>query len=184
MIKRIRFATRRHDVSPDALAAGWRATAEAAAAAPAHLRPVRISVSTVLPALTGTAALYDAVGFAWFNDDEHLKRYSDWLDTAEGHAAESLIERLTDSTNSRILVAEEKVVRGQDWFTGHRQEGDSAFQHLAIAIRANGMTPAEFSSAWSGHAGTIRGAAADRTTQPVAIPAEVRGTPTCRTTRC
>lgn len=171
MIKRLRFANRRSGVSADELAAGWRAAADLSSQAPADVRPRRIGVSMALPEYAEPTPLHDAVGVEAFDDHEQLDRYRGWLTTLEGQGAESLIQRLVQPSGP-VIVVEERVMRGDGWLAAHRRGAGSAFQHIAIAIRAVGLSPAEFSAAWSGHAGTVR--AADKPA-PVAIPAEVRG---------
>jgi hypothetical protein len=174
VIKRIRFASRRSGVSADELVAGWRAAAGGAAEAPVDVRPLRSTVSISLPEVTELAPVHDAVGFEWFTDPAHLDRYTRWFDTFEGQSAESQLARLVQPS-SRIIVAEEKVVRGVDWLAQWWRGDGEVFKHMAVAVRAVGMTPAEFSLAWSGHAGTVSSAGTDKPAAIVVIPAEVRG---------
>jgi hypothetical protein len=63
-------------------------------------------------------------------------------------------------------------MRGADWLEHRWRDGGVKLKHMAIARRAGGLTPAEFSERWRSRAGQLRrpGAA-----QVVVIPDEARG---------
>jgi hypothetical protein len=110
--------------------------------------------------------LHDAVGFEWFEDPDHLARFARWLTTRPGPEPGAVeIPTVT-------VEVEEVVLRGQDWLERRWRRGGNALKHMAIARRAEGLTPSEFSDRWRARAGTVRapGAAA-----AVAIPGEARG---------
>ena len=71
-----------------------------------------------------------------------------------------------------MIVADEFVLRGADWLERRWRGGGTKLKHMAIAVRASGLTPAEFSQAWRSRAGQIRRpGAADVTV----IPNDARG---------
>lgn len=79
---------------------------------------------------------------------------------------------LLDPGASPVIVAEEAVLRGAGWLDRRWRDGGDRLKHMALAVRAAGLTPAEFSRAWRSRAGQVRRAGA---TQVTAIPDEVRG---------
>jgi hypothetical protein len=151
MIKRITFAARREDLP-------------LAADAPLGVRPSRVTVCTILPELTGPDPRHDGILMEWFADAAHLRRYQDWL--VSGPVPEN------PETPESVIVAEEAVLRGAAWLDRRWRDGGDRLKHMALAVRAAGLTPAEFSRAWRSRAGQVRRAGA---TQVTAIPDEVRG---------
>jgi hypothetical protein len=147
VIKRISFATRRQDLT----------FAATSAQAPPRARPSRVTVSTTLPELSGPDPRHDGIVIEWFTDAAHLRRFQDWLGPGG-----------LDS----VIVAEEAVLRGAGWLDRRWRDGGDRLKHMALAVRAAGLTPAEFSRAWRSRAGQVRRAGAERVT---AIPDEVRG---------
>jgi hypothetical protein len=133
---------------------------------------VRIDVCVILPDLTGPASRHDGIGLEWFRDEAHLERFEDWLDTAGGRGATRALDEVAEPAASPVLVADEAVMRGDDWLRGHRGTGRTAYAHLALARRAEHLTPGEFSRRWRDHAGQLASAGSDR---PVPIPARLRG---------
>lgn len=150
MIKRISFAAQREDL----------AFAAFAGRAPSGVRPSRVVVCTILPELTGPDPRHDGVVIEWFADTAHLRRFQDW--NAPGGRVPW----------SPVIVAEEAVLRGAGWLDRRWRDGGDRLKHMALAVRAAGLTPAEFSRAWRSRAGQVRRAGATRVT---AIPDEVRG---------
>ena len=71
-----------------------------------------------------------------------------------------------------MIVAEESVLRGADWLEQRWRDGGSKLKHMAIAVRASGLTPAEFSG--PGGAGPARSAGPERRAVTV-IPDDARG---------
>lgn len=55
------------------------------------------------------------------------------------------------------VVAEEAVVRGGEWLERRWRDGGEKYKHMAIAVRAAGLTREEFSRRWRSHAGTAGG---------------------------
>ncbi|HET6951237.1 MAG TPA: EthD domain-containing protein [Acidimicrobiales bacterium] len=157
MIKRIRFATRRRDVAPGAFAAAWPAAVAAVAQAPAGVRPARVAVCTTLAELTGPGAKHDGIGFEWFADAGHLARFESWLHTAEGRSSLAALAAVAAAGASPVIVADECVLRGAGWLGQRWRDGGDKLKHMAIALRAAGLSAAEFSERWRHHAGRVGG---------------------------
>lgn len=118
--------------------------------APVEVRPVRVTASTTLPGLGGPDPRHDIVTNEWFTDAAHLERYEAWVGA--------------DPVPS--VVAEEHVLRGAAWLDRRWRDGGPRYKHIALATRAAGLTPAEFSDRWRKHAGR---------SGSVVIPDEARG---------
>lgn len=174
MIRGIRFATRRDGLTPEEFAAAWPEAVAAAAQAPPGVRPSRLAVCTVLPDLAGPGPgpRHGGVEIGWFADEEHLRRFRGWVGTPQGWAVLKGLDRLVDHDASPVIVAEEAVLRGADWLEERWRRGGAKLKHMAIAVRAEGLTPAEFSARWRDHAGRVRKPGEK---EPVPIPAEARG---------
>jgi hypothetical protein len=172
VIKRMRFATPKQDVSPEAFSAAWPHGVAAAAHAPPDARPSRIAVCLTLPDLSGPDRKHDGIGIEWFADAGHLQRFTEWLGTPDGRRLRRQADRVADRDASPMIVADEFVLRGADWLERRWRGGGTKLKHMAIAVRASGLTPAEFSQAWRSRAGQIRRpGAADVTV----IPDDARG---------
>jgi len=152
VIKRITFATRAPGVPPDAYAA---------TSAPDVARPARVTVCTALPGLGDGEPEHDVIGFEWFTDVAHVERFEGWLE-AEG-------SRIREP--GTVLVADELVLRGADWLEQRWRDGGERFKHMALALRAPGLTAAEFSERWRNHAGRVGRAGAPA----IVIPDSARG---------
>lgn len=165
MIKRIRFATRKGEVALEEFTIAWRDALAAGLQAPPDCRPLRISVSTTLPDRTGLQPKHDAVGVEWFDDIEQLARFEAW-------PASPPLPDEVDRQRSPVFVADEVVLRGAEWLEQRWRGGGERLKHMAIARRANGLTPAEFSERWRNHAGQVSEPGASA---PTAIPPQARG---------
>jgi hypothetical protein len=163
MIKRILFGTKGPDISAEAFQAAWRQTLAGAGQAPPGARPSRVAACFALPDLTGPEPRHDAIGLQWFAATDHLQRFLAWLCTSDGQV---------DHGVSTVIVADESVMRGADWLEQRWRDGDEKLKHMALAVRASNLTPAEFSTAWRGRAGQIRQVKAAAVT---VIPPEARG---------
>lgn len=163
MIKRIRFATAGPSVVD--FTAAWRSAVGAAAAAPPDVRPARVAVCTVLPDVT-PAARHAGVGLEWFRDPAHLAGYERWRAASGADEPTGELGRVIDLAGSPVVVAEEHALRGADWLDRRWEEGGSRLKHMAVAVRREGLSPAEFAELWRSRAGRV-GA--------VPIPAEARG---------
>ena len=71
-----------------------------------------------------------------------------------------------------VIIATERAMRGDDWLERRWRHRGLVFKHVAVARRAKGLTPAQFSEAWSSGAGRVQ-RAGDQL--PLVIPADVRG---------
>jgi hypothetical protein len=169
VIKRIRFATSRHGLAPGAFAEAWRQAVGAAADAPDGARPSRIAACTALPDIIA-GPKHDGIGLEWFSDVGHLARYEEWLGAAAARPLARQLEEAVELDASPVVIADELVLRGADWLTQRWQEVGEKLKHMAIARRAAGLTPEEFSDRWKGRAGTIQ-----RPGEAVVIPDEARG---------
>ncbi|MGW1029452.1 hypothetical protein ACWD4J_38210 [Streptomyces sp. NPDC002577] len=172
MIKRIRFATRKQDVPVAAFSGAWPHVVAGISHAPPDVRPLRVAVCTTLPDLTGADPKHDGTGIEWFAGTGHLRRFQGWLDTPAGRLLMQRLEEIVDTDASPVLVAEESVLRGADWLEQRWGDGGGKFKHMAIALRAAGLTPAEFSERWRSHAGRLRRPGAAEAT---VIPDDARG---------
>ena len=172
MIKRISFATRRKDASAQAFSAAWPHAVAAAAQAPPDVRPSRIAVCLTLPELTGPDPRHDGIGIEWFADASHLQRFQVWLGTPDGQRLRQQADQVADPDASPVIVADESVLRGAGWLEQRWRGGGEKLKHMAIAVRASGLTPEEFSQAWRTRAGQIRRPGAAEVT---VIPNDARG---------
>ncbi|GGV34496.1 hypothetical protein GCM10010182_68140 [Actinomadura cremea] len=173
MIKRMRFAARRPDVPGAGFPDAWRNAVAAALDAPPGARPLRVAVCTPIPELTGADAPHDGVGIEWFADAGRLRRFEDWLGASGGGATPlGRLRGIVDVAASPVIVADESAPRGAGWLDRRWESGGARFKHMALAVRAGHLTPAEFSERWRGHAGRARPAGAAEAT---AIPDGVRG---------
>ena len=155
MIKGFRFVTRREDVTAEAFAAEWPGAVAAAMQAPPEVRPTRLAVCTVLPE-SDPGPRHDGVEIGWFDDGPHLRRFRGWVGTSRGWSVLKGLDRVVDFDASPVVVAKETAPRGADWL-GHRwRDGGARFKHMAVAVRAEGLTPAEFAERWRAHAGQVR----------------------------
>ena len=173
MIKRIQFATRSKDLPESAFPAAWRQVVTAAADVPPEARPSRIAVCTTLADLTGPNPKHDGIGVEWFADPAHLERFTRWLETPGGLALRDLLDRIVDRDASPAVVADESVLRGPDWLERRWRDGGEKLKHMAIALRAAELTPAEFAQRWRSRPGQIRRPGSAQAT--VMIPDEARG---------
>jgi hypothetical protein len=162
VIKRIRFATRRADVTPEAFAAWWREAVAAAVGAPSEAQPLRVVVCTSLPEVTPDPK-HDGIGLEWFASTEHVERYESWVSTSK---VTELLNRAVDVGSSPVVVADEHVRRGAEWLEQRWRDGGEKLKHMAIALRAKGLTLAEFFELWQTRAGKVGTAV---------IPDEARG---------
>jgi hypothetical protein len=128
VIKRIRFAP-------------W---SPAVAEAPAEVRPVRITVSTTMPELTGPDPRHDGFTAEWFADAVHLARFESWCAAGKGQSAEAA---------GPVIIVDEHVLRGADWLEGRWRDGGPKLKHLAMALRREDLSAAEFAERWKDHAG-------------------------------
>jgi hypothetical protein len=133
------------------------------AAAPADLRPVRIVLCSTIIELEGPQPRHDAVGIEWFADLDHLRRFEAW---STASAADE-----SPAPDVAVVVAHEHALRGAQWLEARWRAGGPKFKHMAVALRAESLTPAEFAERWRDHAGSLQrpGSA------PVRIPDAARG---------
>jgi hypothetical protein len=160
VIKRITFATRARGVTPEGFAVTWYEEVRAASAAPPDARPARVAVCTAMTELSEGAPRHDGMGFEWFPDVARLERFEAWL------AAEDMTR-----DGAPVLVADELVLRGSDWLERRWRDGGERLKHMALALRAPGLTREQFSERWTNHAGRIGPAGAPA----LVIPDEARG---------
>jgi hypothetical protein len=109
---------------------------------------------------------HDGIGIEWFGDAAHLARFESWLTSPPGKDIEGLFTEVLDLDASPLLIAEEHVLRGPEWMDERWRRGGSVLKHMAIARRAAGLTPTQFSELWKSRAGQVG---------TVVIPDEARG---------
>ncbi|OLT26987.1 hypothetical protein BJF79_42970, partial [Actinomadura sp. CNU-125] len=142
-------------------AAGWRESAAASGEAPPGVRPARAAVCTPLPEFTGPDVRHDGIGIEWFTGPAHLRRFEEWLrDTAAA------------PPDGPVVIADEAVLRGAGWLDDRWERGGERFKHMALALRADHLTAAEFAERWKAHAGRV---GRPGTGGATALPADVRG---------
>jgi hypothetical protein len=167
MIKQIEFASRGPEASFDEFASSWREIVVQGAWAPQADRPLRAAVCLPLP--DRDASRHDGIALRWFIDEAHLERFEKWRTTA---AVATDDDGVTDAAAAQTIVAEEVVLRGAEWLEQRWREGGEKLKHMALARRASGLTPAEFSETWRGRAGVVKKAGA---TTATVIPDAARG---------
>ncbi|WP_426574488.1 EthD domain-containing protein [Aquihabitans sp. McL0605] len=173
MIQRLRFATMREGADPARFESALNALAAVALGEPDEVRPARATVSITLPDLVDGPARHDGVLAFWFTDDANLARFESVVAGAGGAGlAGEEFGAIGDIETSPVVVAEPIVVRGEAWLDDRWVDGSPRFKHLALAVRAEGLTHAEVSVRWRDHAGSARPAGA---AAPAPIPAEARG---------
>lgn len=169
MIKRLQFATRAGELDAGEFDGAWRDVVASTAGAPTHVRPVRVTASTTLRSFDEQPH-HDAMAAWWFADEEGVARFEAWLDASDEVSA--AIDRIVDRDRSPTVVAEEVVVRGEDWLDRRWSGGGAMVKHVALAVRADALTPGAFSARWRDHAGRAR---AGRDRAPIPIPDAARG---------
>ncbi len=152
MIKRLRFADDE----------AWRDGIDAMLGAPQSVRPTRVAVSTAIASSDGGPrphldVVHPGVVEAWFDDPAHLHRF------------ESAHVDLNHDSN--VVAAEAVVLRGAEWLERRWRDDGPRFKHMALAVRASGLSAAEFSERWRDHAGRARSSSGGSTD----IPDDVRG---------
>jgi hypothetical protein len=171
MIKRISFATRRSDLSPERFAMAWREALLLGASAPDQVAPRRVAACTSMPEVLADP-LYDGVGLEWFEDAAHVERYEAWLGSEAAEALHAALEEAIDLETSPLVLADEHIMRGAGWLEQRWRTGGIQLKHMAIAQRAPELSPAEFSQRWLGRSGTL---GRSGQTQALVIPDEARG---------
>jgi hypothetical protein len=172
VIKRIRFATKQRDVSRAAFVAAWRDAVAGVVDAPPEARPTRVTLCVTLPDVDGCDAKHEAISLEWFGNVDHFDRYHAWLDTSDGRRLARRIDAPLEPDASPLLLADERVMRGAEWLEQRWRDRNDTFKHMAVALRARGLTPAEFSELWKSRAGQVRKAGDDTVT---VIPEVARG---------
>jgi hypothetical protein len=165
VIKRIRCATRNPALTFDDFATAWREAVAAGAGAAAPAQPLRIAVCTSMPDVIADAR-HDGFGLEWFTDAAHVARFEEWLGSSDGEAVTAALRRALDLDGSPVVVAEEHVMRGADWLDRRWKERGEKFKHMAIAVRNQSLTLAQFFELWNSRAGKVG---------TITIPDEARG---------
>lgn len=171
MIKRIRFVTRRRALPVARFPVVWVDAVTLVGEAPARVRPARVVACTTLHNIDGTDAPHDGISMEWFADMDALQRFETWLGTEDGHRAASAAGAVEPDATA-VIIAEEAVMRGADWLEHRWGERAAKVKHMALARRADGLTPTEFSERWRNRPGMIGGA---NSVSMVAIPDKAKG---------
>lgn len=112
---------------------------EVPAPAPADVPPVRTALCVALPEVTPDPR-FAAVLIEWFTDTAHRDRHS---------------AALPGPRPGLLVVAREHALRGADWLARRWHDGGPVLKHMAVARRAPGLTPQEFSERWRERAGRV-----------------------------
>lgn len=171
MIKRLRFVSRRAELSVAAFATAWPRAVALATDAPLPVRPLRVVACTTLHGIAGTAVPHDGLSSEWFTDVAALQRFEAWLAEHGGRAA-AYAEAVFVPDTAGVVVAEEHVVRGADWLTRRWAESSVKCKHMALAQRAHDLSPEAFSQRWRNRPGVV-GAAGSLLA--LTIPERARG---------
>ncbi len=150
MIKQFTFVNRRPDVSAVAFPLSLHEVFGQRAGAPLPARPLLAALCTALPA-EDPRPRHDAVSLEWFDDDAHLERFEEWRSV--GAPTEGSAGGVDGSWLSTVVVTTEVVQRGADWLHERWRKGGPKFKHMAMARRADHLTPAEFSRRVAGARG-------------------------------
>jgi EthD domain len=171
VIKQFTFVNRRPDVPTATFVARVQDVFGGRADATPAVRPGRVALCTAVPG-EGTPPRHDLVGIEWFEDVAHLARFEEWISSVAPMEGDAEMVAVAVDGHPTVVVADEVVQRGAEWFQARWRERGAKFKHMAIARRAGHLTPAEFSRRWRAHAGTVsrRAASAD-----LVIPDDVRG---------
>jgi hypothetical protein len=124
--------------------------------APVGARPIRVAASESLTFGDDERPRHRGVIEEWFEDEAHLDRADAWT--------------VGDGDDVVVVVAEPVVLRGGEWLERRWTDGGLKLKHMALATRADGLTPAQFSAQWRDHAGSAR-----TSTGTAAIPDDVKG---------
>jgi hypothetical protein len=118
-------------------------------------RPTRAAVGVALE-LGEAGSPFGAMDVQWFPD----------LDAALANEAWLAGVGLEASAGSRLIVADEVVLRGQGWLADRWASGGERYKMLSFGRRHPELSPQEFSERWRAEAGRLGGGS---------IPEEVRG---------
>lgn len=122
-------------------------------AASAAQAPLRAAICHVIHDAHGHKPLHAAIGIAWFRDLAALRPYE-------------------DNEPGAVVIAEEHILRGADWLEQRWRDPRPKYKHMALARRAAGLSPAEFSERWRNRPGRVGGGP---TAPTLVIPADARG---------
>jgi hypothetical protein len=171
MIKRIQLVSRRAELSVRDFPAAWVDALALGCMAPASVRPARTVACMTLPNVAGSDTRHDAISMEWFADMQALRRFEAWLSSADGQRIASTAG-VVELDTTVVIIAEEVVMRGAEWLQRRWLEGGVKVKHMALARRAQGLSPAEFSERWRNRSGNIGGAGSAAS---MAIPDETKG---------
>ena len=166
MIKRLQFVGSSSGLGDRGDVERLRAVLEAGARADRSQRPLRVTLCQALDEVI-PGQRHEAIGIEWFEDAGHLGRFERWSATEQMDA-----HQLFDPVTSPLVVAEESVLRGPEWLERHWADRGEAYKHMAVARRADGLTPQAFSERWRSRAGTV---VAPGTGAATTIPDEAKG---------
>lgn len=154
MIKRIQFVNKPGGVTVAAFQQAWLATLPDLCTGPEPTRPLRLVACLSLPGLAGPDHLHDGISMTWFTNQDHLQRFESWLTqpTCTAAHAPDCVE------SSHVLCAREVVLRGAPWLDQRWHTPAEKFKHMALARRAQTLSPAAFSERWLGKQGRVAGA--------------------------
>jgi hypothetical protein len=95
----------------------------------------------------GTRSPFEGMDVQWFDDVESALANDEWL-AGRGLGA---------SPGSRLVVADEVVLRGQRWLAERWASGGERYKMLSFGRRHPDLSPQEFSERWRAEAGQVGG---------------------------
>ena len=129
-----------------------RALVGGAAEGPPAGRPVRAALAgpVDLPGLP--PARFAAIDLQWFADAGEALANEAWLDAAD---PELCVGSSLVGTDSWQVLADEVVLRGQDYLVARWREGGDRYKAMHFGRRNPALTLEEFSARWRSHAGRL-----------------------------
>jgi hypothetical protein len=152
------------ELLPEVLRSRWSAALAAAGgdrAAPG--RPVRVALGWPLVVDGFPVPRFAAVDLQWFADARSALENGAWLASVDPELG--IGSALLDGGSCQV-VAEEVVLRGQDYLGARWAGGGERYKMMSFGRRNPRLTPEQFSLRWRREAGRLGGDA---------IPEEVRG---------
>jgi hypothetical protein len=111
-------------------------------------RPRRVAIGAPLTEAGFPPSPYAAVDVQWFTDKDAVRRNDAWLVSA-GLGTDTL----PDGTG--VFVAEELVLRGEDYLAQRWKAGGEGYKMMSTSRRNPRLTIEEFSAGWRSQAGKL-----------------------------
>jgi hypothetical protein len=148
---------------PTVLRRHWTGVLSAGPDVAAPGRPHRVALSEPLDLPGLPPPRFGAVDIQWFADTKDAQANEAWLRGADPALC---VGSALLGDGSVELIAEEFVLRGQDYYAARWAQGGERYKMMSFGRRNPALTPAEFSVRWRNQAGRLGGDD---------IPEDVRG---------